>query len=82
MEYPPPSHRERYPEQYSNPLVGRVVRCIVKGEKIAEGRVSRVLPMYGGLVEIEGDKKDTFRHVRDCEVITLTFKHVSGREEI
>ena len=62
------SHREAYPEQYSDPLVGKTVRVVTKGQERIRGRVERVVgSRFGKLAHIEGDDKN-FWSVSDCQV--------------
>jgi hypothetical protein len=44
----PGSHRERYPEQYTHPLIGQYVVVLDKGKEKARGTVERVAPTRWG----------------------------------
>ena len=56
------SHRETYPEQYSDPLCGKDVQIIHEGKQIAHGKVERVVPSrFGLLVILEGHQQGYIR---------------------
>lgn len=62
-----PSHRERYPEQYTHELVGRWVHVLnLRGEIVERGEVERVAPTrFGNLAHLKGGG-DTWYSVERC----------------
>jgi hypothetical protein len=62
------THRELYPNQYTHPMVGKVVKVRTNQGGKADGTVERVVPSRFGPLAILEDQEVAWS-IRDCEVI-------------
>lgn len=62
------THRTAYPEQYSHPMVGRLVAVMWQGKEAKRGTIERVIEgsRFGTMAKLDTDADDTFRALAHC----------------